>query len=149
MHGCLTCPVMTMPKTVCVNGLTVNLDFSLNCKSENVIYLFLCKLCPDNKQFYFGQTINSVQDRSNGHRSHFDDGTYKKSALAFHMWDAHRDQFGKKLNNFTVGVVRSTLPKMLDRAEDFYVSKTDADVVGMNRYKVLASFVCLFFYYYF
>ena len=133
-HGCLTCPVMTMPKTVCVNGLTVNLDFSLNCKSENVIYLFLCKLCPDNKQFYFGQTINSVQDRSNGHRSHFDDGTYKKSALAFHIWDAHRDQFDKKLNNFTVGVVRSTLPKMLDRAEDFYVSKTDADVVGMNRY---------------
>ena len=54
------------------------------------------------------------------------------------MWDAHRDQFGKKLNNFTVGVVRSTLPKMLDRAEDFYISKTDADVVGMNRYKVLA-----------
>ena len=137
-HGCLTCPVITMPKTVCVNGLTVNLDFSLNCKSENVIYLFICKLCPDNKEFYFGQSINSVQERSNGHRSHFDEGTYKKSALAFHIWDAHRDQFGKKLSNFTVGVVRSTLPKMLDRAEDFYISKSDADVVGMNRYKVLA-----------
>ena len=27
---------------------------------------------------------------------------------------------------------------MLDRAEDFFVSKTDADLVGMNRYKVLA-----------
>ena len=53
-------------------------------------------------------------------------------------WEAHRDQFDKKLNNFTVGVVRSTLPQMLDRAEDFFVTKSDADIVGMNRYKVLA-----------
>ena len=136
--GCLTCPIINMPKTVCVNGLTVNLDFSLNCKTENVIYLFICKLCPNNKEFYFGQSINSVQDRSNGHRSNFDEGTFKKSALAFHIWDAHRDKFGDKLNNFTVGVVRSTLPQMLDRAEDFFITKTDADVVGMNRYKVLA-----------
>ena len=136
--GCLTCPIMNLPKTVCVNGLTVNLDFSLNCKTENVIYLFTCNLCPNNKEFYFGQTMNSLQERSNGHRSNFDQGTYKKSALAFHIWEAHRDQFGKKLNNFTVGVVRSTLPQMLDRAEDFFVTKSDADIVGMNRYKVLA-----------
>ena len=136
--GCLTCPIMNMPKTVCVNGLTVNLDFSLNCKTENVIYLFICKWCPNNKEFYFGQSMNSVQERSNGHRGNFDQDTYKKSALSFHIWDAHRDQFGKKLNNFTVGVVRSTLPEMLDRAEDYYVTKSDADIVGMNRYKVLA-----------
>ena len=136
--GCMTCPIINMPKTVCVNGLTVNLDYSLNCKTENVIYLFICKLCPNNKEFYFGQSINSVQERSNGHRSNFDEGTFKKSALAFHIWDAHREKFSDKLNNFTVGVVRSTLPQMLDRAEDFFVTKTDADLVGMNRYKVLA-----------
>jgi len=100
--------------------------------------LFIYLLCRNNKEFYFGQSINSVQEQSNGHRNNFDEGTFKKSALAFHIWDAHREKFSDKLNNFTVGVVRSTLPQMLDRAEDFFVTKTDADLVGMNRYKVLA-----------
>ena len=45
------------------------------------IYLSICKLCPNNKEFYFGQSINSVQERSKGHRSNFDEGTLKKSAI--------------------------------------------------------------------
>ena len=135
-RGCLTCSNMNIEKKVCINGLPITLDFSLDCGTENVIYLFVCKWCGIN-EFYFGQTINCLRDRSNGHRSAFHKDKYKKSALSYHIWDKHREHFSQKLNNFNVGVVRTALPKDLERLEDFYVVKTEANLVGLNRYKVL------------
>ena len=35
-----------------------------------------------------------------------------------------------------VGVVKTTSPGDLDRAEDFFVVATEADIKGLNRYKV-------------
>ena len=61
-----------------------------------------------------------------------------KSALAYHIWDKHREHFHKKLDNFRVGIVKSTSPEGLDRAEDYFVYATKADTMGLNRYKVLA-----------
>ena len=57
--------------------------------------------------------------------------------MSYHIWEEHREFFHQKLNNFRVGIVKSTSPDLLDRTEDFYVIKTDADVVGLNRYKVV------------
>ena len=37
-----------------------------NCKTDNIIYAALCKLC-DN--FYFGKSINEEHNRMNGHRN--------------------------------------------------------------------------------
>ena len=61
-----------------------------------------------------------------------------KSALAYHIWDKHREHFHKKLDNCRVGIVKSTSPEGLDRAEDYFVYATKADTMGLNRYKVLA-----------
>ena len=82
--------------------------------------------------------MNCLRERANGHRASFTDGLYKKSALSFHTWDKHREHFQDKLDNFSVGIVKSTSPAELDRAEDYYVVATKADTVGLNRYKVLA-----------
>ena len=135
--GCFTCDNIGIEKSIVLNGFHVKLDFSLDCNTENVIYLYICKHCPDNKEFYFGQTNNCLRERANGHRAGFADAKYKKSAMSYHIWEEHRELFHQKLNNFKVGIVKSTSPDLLDRTEDFYVIKTDADVVGLNRYKVV------------
>ena len=44
----------------------------------------------------------------------------------------------KKLDNFRGGIVKSTSPADLERAEDFYVVATKADAMSLNRYKVMA-----------
>ena len=134
---CFTCKTIGIENSVVLNDFPVKLDYRLNCNSENVIYLYICKHCPDNKEFYFGQTSNCLRERANGHRACFAEAKYKNSAMSFHTWEEHRELFHKKLDNFTAGVVKSTSAHMLDRSEDFYVVKTKADLVGLNRYKVM------------
>ena len=136
----MTCDVLHIDRTVVINGVNVRLDYSLDCGTEFIVYLYLCRHCdnPCRDGFYFGQSVNCLRERANGHRASFTDGLYKKSALSFHTWDKHREHFQDKLDNFSVGIVKSTSPAELDRAEDYYVVATKADTVGLNRYKVLA-----------
>ena len=135
----MTCPIMNIEKNIVINGLPVKLDYSLNCGNEYVVYLYLCNLCenPCQDGFYFGQTVNCLRDRANGHRACFTEELYVKSALAYHIWDKHREHFHCRLENFRVGVVKCTSPEELDRLEDYYVVATKADTMGLNRYKVL------------
>ena len=139
-RGCLTCGVMEVDRCIVVNGIKIKLDYSLNCATDCVIYVYLCKHCEDpcKDGFYFGQTVNCMRERANGHRACFDEHSYMKSALAFHIWDKHRDHFQNKLENFRGGVIKKVLPANLDRAEDYFVHATRADTMGLNRYKVLA-----------
>ena len=115
--------------------VVVKLDFRYNCISENVIYLYICKLCQDNDSFYIGQTTNSCRGRANGHRSNFTIKAYEKSALSFHLHDEHPEHFDGKLSNYSLGILKSTSPMNLDRAEDYFVEITQADL-SLNRYKV-------------
>ena len=96
---------MTIEQSVVINCVTVKLDYSLDCGSEFVIYLYLCEHCehPCQDGFYFGQSVNSVRTRDNGHRVAFTENLYEKSALAYHIWDKHREHFHLKLDNFKSG----------------------------------------------
>ena len=137
--GCRTCPVMTLPKTITVEGVMIRLDFSLNCKSDNVIYMGKCKTCNTTVQCYFGQTCNALRMRFNGHQSCFKTKnlSYVKSALSMHVHNEHLDKFVDKLHNFEFGIIKQVKPMALDRAEDFYIWKTNSDIVGLNRHKVI------------
>ena len=57
--------------------------------------------------FYFGQTINSLMSRNNGHRDKFSLSKYDKSALSIHIHEKHIDHFGDKLKNYNFGVIIS------------------------------------------
>ena len=140
-NGCKSCDLMEIDKTVTLwknNSLrevNVKLDFRYNCKSENIIYLYICKLCQDNDSFYVGQTTNSCRGRANGHRGKFTLEAYQKSALSFHLHDEHPEHFDGKLSSYSLGILKSTSPMNLDRAEDFFVEITQANL-SLNRYKV-------------
>ena len=115
----------------------IKLDFRCNCVTESVIYLYICKLCDSNESFYVGQTVNSARGRANGHRSHFNNKAYTKSALSHHMYVDHNERFSEKLLNYDLGVIKTTAAMNLDRMEDYYVELTKADL-SLNRYKVVS-----------
>ena len=60
---------------------------------------------------------------------------HKKSALSFHIFEKHKKDFEQGLENYNIGVIRSSAPMKLDILEDFYVRKTKAETRGLNRYK--------------
>ena len=140
-RGCLTCQTMELPKTVVLwqndesRRCKVTLDYSCTCKTENVIYLFVCKLCPHNTGFYVGQTVTSCRQRVNRHRDKFNFSEYEKSALSCHIFKDHPDKAHLKLKNFSLGIIKVTSPMNLDRLEDYYVDLTQAEL-SLNRYKV-------------
>ena len=51
-----------------------------------------------------------------------------------HIYEKHLDVFQDKLNNYSFGVVKHVNANQLDRTEDFYIYKTQADTKGLNRY---------------
>ena len=139
--GCKSCKIMKLEKSVTLwekhpdRKTTVKLDFRLNCAAENVVYLYVCKLCQNNESFYVGQTVCTCRGRANGHRAKFKDEDFRKSALAHHTHEDHPEHFGKKLNTYKLGIIKATQPMNLDRLEDYYVEATKADL-SLNRYKV-------------
>ena len=82
-----------------------------------------------------GQTTNTCRVRANGHRSNFNFKDYSKSALSHHIYEEHPDHLMEKLNNYKLGIVRTSNPTELDQVEDYYVELTNADL-SLNRYKV-------------
>ena len=117
------------------NEVEVTLDFRCDCSSENIVYLFICRLCPNNTSFYVGQSVNTCRTRTNGHRAQFNMRYYTKSALSVHMFKDHPQFFDNKLYNYDLGVLKSTDPLNLDRLEDFYIDLTKAHL-SLKRYKV-------------
>ena len=53
-----------------------------------------------------------------------------------HIYEKHLEHFQDKLNCFDFGVVAQISPMNLNRREDYYIYKTDADTKGLNRYGV-------------
>ena len=57
-RGCLQCPLTNTKSKIVVNGNVVRIPRHLNCRSRNVIYMWICKLCGE-KEVYFGRTIQN------------------------------------------------------------------------------------------
>ena len=58
---------------------------------------------------------------------------YNDSALAQHIFLQHNNLFDSKLNNFMVGIILRCNITALNMFEDFYIEKTKARVIGLNR----------------
>lgn len=140
VKNCGSCKLMNIDETVTLwkdhpNEVAVKLDYTCNCSFDCIIYLYICKLCPNNRSFYVGQSINTCRGRANGHRGDFNLKSYAKSALSMHMYKDHPQNFDYKLQNYDLGIIEATSALNLDRKEDFYLELTKAHL-SLNRYKV-------------
>ena len=121
---------------VTVNDNVVRIHRNLNCRSRNVIYMWICKICGE-KEVYFGRTTQ-CQTRTSGHRKcftgHFEEGKWEKSALSMHAKEMHQSQFS--LENFTISLVKKVSPQQLGREKYRFIEKYRTIPLGLNRYKV-------------
>ena len=80
---------MTLRQKLFLKDTSLKLDYSLNCKSDNVIYAAKRKHCDINEGIYIRQTVNSLSKMMSGHRAYFDirNDNHKKSALSFHIFE--------------------------------------------------------------
>ena len=132
--GCLQCPLVTTKRTMTVNKQLIKLPNNLNCKTNNAIYLWKCKLC-SIEDFYFGRTVQKCHKRTNGHRSCFNDGELQKSALSMHAGEKHPNNIS--LENFEIALVKSVSPRNLKREEFRMIDKYRTKHLGLNRYKTV------------
>ena len=129
---CMTCPRLSpLPKKVTLEDRTYTLQ-ECCCKTDDAIYVCICELCND---FYIGQTIDPLNIRMNGHRTHFNDGKPELSALAYHITVDHPDMVSYKLNNYIIGLLAKCNPLNLTRRESRFIVDTKADTKHLNRYK--------------
>lgn len=77
---------------------TYSINAKLNCNSENIIYLFTCKLC--DKQ-YVGETSCSLRERTNRHRSAINNCRHD-SALYNHLAKYHTRQPEHTIDLYTL-----------------------------------------------
>ena len=86
---CKTCPLMSLPKKVTLENRTYSLYQEGSFKTEDIVYVYICKTCDD---FYIGRTMTPLNKGTNGHRVHFTDGTPEKSALSKHFLVDHPEK---------------------------------------------------------
>ena len=132
-RGCLQCPLTNDKSKIPVNGQMVRVPRHLNCKSKNVIYMWVCKLCME-KEVYFGRTIQECHNRTNGHRASFNEDNWEKSALSMHAREVHNTTFS--LDIFKISIVKKVSPQQLRREEYKFIDKYRTISFGLNRYKV-------------
>ena len=132
-RGCLQCPRVNEQNNFVINGKSIQVPRNLNCKSRNVIYLWLCKIC-GVKEVYFGRTAQECHDRTSGHRGCFNEEKWEKSALSMHAREVHQVDFS--LDIFSISVVSKVSPQQLRREEYKYIDKYRTNSLGLNRYKV-------------
>ena len=132
--GCRLCKLLyNLNETICINGMNLQLDNNLNCKTKYCIYVATCKIC---NLSYFGQTVTEAHIRFNGHRRDFTDiSLYDKSALSQHCSEDHPDSIS--LDNFKIGIVKVCIPECLDREEDKFITKFRTNIWGLNRMRVV------------
>ena len=133
-NGCMQCPLSVSASSLKVNNIKVNIPGNLNCKSSNVIYLWMCSIC-NNENAYFGRTIQECHNRTSGHRACFNDNNFQKSALSMHAKDKHQNNFS--LENFKIAIIKKVSPRKIKREEFRVIDKCRTKSYGMNRYKTL------------
>lgn len=131
--GCLQCPLVNQSNTLTINGKPLLVQKALNCKSQNIIYAWKCKLC-NKEDVYIGRTIQKSHKRTNGHRGCFNSEKWQKSALSMHAMDIHKTNFS--LSNFEISIVRKVSPQQIRREEFRLIDKYRTNALGLNRYNV-------------
>ena len=131
---CLQCPLVNTKDSVIVNNKKIIIPNYLNCKTQNAIYLWTCKLC-ENENNYFGRTIQECHKRTNGHRVCFHNGDFQKSALSMHSQELHPDN--SNLENFEIAVIKRVNVRNIKREEFRVIDKFRTNTLGLNRYKAM------------
>ena len=120
-----------------INGKDLKVPEGYNCKTAFCIYCAQCTICQSHiilEDSYFGQTMNKLHQRINGHRNKFNPVDYAESALALHAFTNHPDKF--TIDIFKFCIAKAVHPLRLNREEFKHIEKYRTNCMGINRCKV-------------
>ena len=136
-RNCKCCAMIGSEKSYRINGVKIK-QAPGTCSSYNIIYLFICKLCP-SPFCYVGRTVRTLHERVTEHRANFykllKDPSLKFSddflkddndtfSLAAHLVDQHklsdRSDFDASYNVF---ILKNSSPSNLEVNEHLLIQK--------------------------
>ena len=134
---CLSCSMVGKANYISSNGVKVKCAGG-NCKSNNIIYCFRCKLCKEHN-CYVGKTVSELHVRVSQHRSHFNKLIKKlknnpnsvnllevddEQILGVHLYFKHCKRDVSDFNRFySIDILSHCSPCDIRRTEQFFINK--------------------------
>ena len=134
-QSCHSCPYIQERKNIKQGKYTWNIPDSLDCNSENLVYLIQCQKqnCKENR--YVGETKHSLHERLNQHRGYVTRKTNDATGRHFNLP-------GHKLSDMkitTLEKVKSFDPIYRKEREIYHIRKLNTFYQGMNGNPGLGS----------
>ena len=127
--NCMCCKLVPQRQIKEINGKVVCYAPG-NCKSRNLIYLVLCKICTKP---YIGRTVQYISKRMSGHRDCFKliiennsnvDYSTDDFSLGLHLANEHgcseKSDFNKM---YSISILKNCSPFALEKQEHIYIHK--------------------------
>ena len=126
---CVICPIVKERKVISAtsNNFKVEINCSVNCESENIIYLLGCNRCP---QQYIGETERSLKERLSEHKGYVTNKQLSKAT------GKHFNEGGHKISDMTITVLEKVYnnnPLYRKQREKMWINKLNTKYRGLNR----------------
>ena len=125
---CQICKLLVTDNIVKPPGTNITLrPGKLNCDSENVVYLIMCKKC--NKGNYVGETTTKFRYRMNNHKH-----TINTKQTGFPVAN-HFSQLGHSINDLKCVLLKGGLTSLKERriSELQFIFQLNSHNTGLNR----------------
>ena len=126
---CSACPFVQEGKHIKEHNVIWNISKSLNCESQNVVYMIECDK-PNCKQKYIGQTERQMKKRFDEHRRYVENNIISQ-ATGYHF-----NQRGHSINNMKITIiekVKQTNENYRKERERFFINKFNTFHKEINK----------------
>ena len=128
-NKCPICPFVQDCKSVKATSTNTQVDIntSVNCKSENIIYCISCKKC---RVQYIGESERSLQERFSEHRGYVTNNQVTKATGQHFNLPGHR---ASDMMVTIIEKVHSLDPLVRKEREELYIMKFNTKYKGLNK----------------
>ena len=127
--NCSVCPFVSVGKTVksTANNTKVDINTSVSCTTNNVVYLIGCKKCT---QQYIGETERTVKERFLEHKGYVTTRTMSKAT------GRHFNEKGHSVSDMTLTILEKVFnqnPQYRKQREKMWINLFNTRYRGLNR----------------
>ena len=132
MKKCNNCPICPFVKPGQIlksvqSKFSIEIKTSVNCQTQNLIYLINCKKCPTQ---YVGETNRTLQARFSEHLG------YVKNKHTNKITGAHFNLAGHRQSDMEISIIEkihSTSEQYRKQREKMFISRFNTKYKGMNK----------------
>ena len=128
-NNCAICPFVVESHSTKANATNfkMNINYSVDCSTRNIIYLLGCRKCP---QQYIGETGRSLKERFSEHKGYVNTKNMTKST------GIHFNQKGHSVSDMQISILEKVFdqdPQFRKQRERMYIQKFNTRYKGLNK----------------